>query len=157
MKINDIIEYTKALAPYETAEDWDNVGLLVGDGDREVSRVLIALDITPAVVEEARAIGAQLIVSHHPVIFDPLRVLVPDDAVYLLAKYDIAALCLHTNLDRAEEGVNVQLGRALGLRDAVFYPEDFLLVGSPEKPCDSAEYAAVIKERLDAPSVRYTE
>ncbi|MBQ9514839.1 MAG: Nif3-like dinuclear metal center hexameric protein [Ruminococcus sp.] len=157
MKINDIIEYTKALAPYETSEEWDNVGLLVGDGDREVSRVLIALDITPAVVEEARAIGAQLIVSHHPVIFDPLRVLVPDDAVYLLAKYDIAALCLHTNLDRAEEGVNVQLGRALGLRDAVFYPEDFLLVGSPEKPCDSAEYAAVIKERLDAPSVRYTE
>lgn len=157
MTINEIIEYTKAIAPYESAEEWDNVGLLVGNGDREVSRVLIALDITPAIVEEARELGAELIVSHHPVIFEPLRALTPDDAVYSLAKNDIAALCLHTNLDRAREGVNVQLGKALGLRDTVFYPEDFLLVGSPEKPLDSADYAAVIKERLSAPSVRYTE
>lgn len=156
MKIHNIIEYTEKIAPIDTAEGWDNVGLLVGDKNAEVDRVLLALDITPEVVKEAKEIGAGLIVSHHPVIFSPLHALQPDNAVYLLAKYDIAALCLHTNLDRAEQGVNVALGKALGLKNTVFYPEDFLLIGEPENACDADTYAALIKEKLHAPSVRYT-
>lgn len=157
MKLNDIIKYARQIAPFETAEEWDNVGLLVGDKNADIDRVLLALDITPAVVEEARETGAQLIVSHHPVIFSPISALRPDTAEYLLAKYDIAALCLHTNLDRAEQGVNVALGKALGLVNTEFYPEDFLLIGEPESTCGADTYAAVIKERLCAPSVRYTE
>lgn len=157
MKIHDIIDYTKQIAPYDLADEWDNVGLLVGDAEAEADRVLLALDITPDVVEEAHELGAQLIVSHHPVIFDPLRMLAPDAAPYLLAKYDIAALCLHTNLDRAENGVNTALGRALGLRDTVFFPDDYILVGTPEHPMDADGFAAFIKERLHAPSVRYTD
>lgn len=156
MKISEIIRFTERLAPFETAEEWDNVGLLVGDPEREVQRVLLALDITPDVIEEARDKGAELIVSHHPVIFSPLHILQPDDAAYRLAKYDIAALCLHTNLDRAEQGVNTALGAALGLKDATLYPDDFLLVGAPHEPCSAAAYAAFIKERLHAPSVRFT-
>ena len=157
MKLNDIIKFAQEIAPFETAEEWDNVGLLVGDKNAETDRVLLALDITPAVVEEAREAGAQLIVSHHPVIFSPISALRPDTAEYLLAKYDIAALCLHTNLDRAEQGVNVALGKALGLVNTEFYPENFLLIGEPENTCGADTYAAVIKERLCAPSVRYTE
>lgn len=156
MKIHDIIRYTHELAPYETAEEWDNVGLLVGAPDTQVSRVLLALDITPAVVEEAHRMDAQLIISHHPVIFDPITALSPDSAAYLLARYGIAALCLHTNLDRAAEGVNTALGRALGLKNTKLYPEDFILTGEPETPCDADAFAAFIKDKLGAPSVRYT-
>lgn len=155
--IKDIIEYTNRIAPYDTAAAWDNVGLQVGSPEARVSRVLLALDITPEVIREAQSIGAELIISHHPVIFDPLTSLAPDDAAYMLAASGISALCLHTNLDRAQEGVNVALGKALGLKNTVFYPEDFLLIGEPERAASSDEYAALIKERLNAPSIRYTK
>ncbi len=156
MKPNEIIEYAQALAPFETAEEWDNVGLLVGAQTDELTRVLLALDITPDTVKEAHEKGAELIISHHPVIFHPISALYPQSAEYLLVKYGIAALCLHTNLDRAEEGVNTALGRALGLKNTTLYPEDFLLVGEPEHAYSSDEFAALIKEKLNAPSVRYT-
>ena len=157
MKINDLITYTQTIAPYETAAEWDNVGLLVGAPDTEITRVLLALDITPAVIREAHEKGAQLILSHHPVIFAPLHSLAPDSAAYLLAKYDIAALCLHTNLDRAAQGVNTALAQALGLKNTTLVPDDFLIVGEPEAPCAAEAFAALIKERLHAPSVRYTD
>lgn len=156
MKLSNIIEFAQKIAPFDTAEEWDNVGLLTGSPAWEVRRVLLALDITPAVVEEAREKGAQLIISHHPVIFSPLHSLSPDHAEYLLAKYDIAALCLHTNLDRAAQGVNTALGAALELKNTTMYPEDFILVGEPETPCGAEAFAAFIKERLQAPSVRFT-
>lgn len=154
--IRNIEEYCRALAPYETAEEWDNVGLLVGCADTPVSRVLLALDITPPVAAEAKEMGARLIISHHPVIFDPLRSLAPGSAPYLLAQSDVAALCLHTNLDRAEQGVNTALADALGLKNTTFYPDDYLLIGDIEQPTEAADFAAFIKERLGAPSVRYT-
>lgn len=157
MKINEIIRYADEIAPFETAAEWDNVGLLVGSPEWQVSRVLIALDITPAVVKEAHETGAQLIISHHPVIFSPLHFLRPDNAEYLLAKYDIAALCLHTDLDRAEQGVNTALAAALGLKNTILYPDDFILVGEPENECEACDFAALIRERLDAPSVRFTD
>lgn len=157
MKIKEIIAYTDEIAPFESAEEWDNVGLLVGDENTEIGRVLLTLDITSEIVKEAQELDANLIISHHPVIFSPLCVLRPNDAAYLLAKYDIAALCLHTNLDRAKQGVNVALGNALGLKNTVFYPEDFLLIGEPDSTYTADEYATIIKERLGAPSVRYTD
>ncbi|MBQ3265619.1 MAG: Nif3-like dinuclear metal center hexameric protein [Ruminococcus sp.] len=156
MNINEIIKFAQEIAPFDTAAEWDNVGLLVGSPDREVERVLLALDITPGVVNEAKEQGAELIVSHHPVIFSPLHSLTPDSAEYLLAKHDIAALCLHTNLDRAQQGVNTALGAALGLKNTALYPDDFLLVGDAEQPCSAERFAAFIKERLRAPSVRFT-
>ena len=155
--IRSIEDLCKTLAPYELADGWDNVGLLVGADNAETDKALLALDITPEAVEEAHTIGAGLIVSHHPVIFEPLRALIPDHPVYLLARYGIAALCLHTNLDRAEQGVNTALAKALGLKNTAFYPGDYLLLGEPEHPMTADEFAVLVKERLDAPSVRYTD
>lgn len=157
MKLSNIVAFAQQIAPFETAAEWDNVGLLVGSPEWEVDRVLLALDITPEIVEEAQKKSAGLIVSHHPVIFSPLHTLHPDSTAYRLAKHDIAALCLHTDLDRAEEGVNTALGAALGLKNTTLYPDDFLLVGEPHNPCSAEEYAAFIKEKLHAPSVRFTE
>ena len=157
MKINDIVGFAEAIAPFGTADEWDNIGLLAGSGDAEVSDVLLALDITADVVNEAKEKGAQLIISHHPVIFEPLRNIEPGTAPYLLAKYDIAALCLHTNLDRAQLGVNTQLAKALGLKNTTLYPDDYIMVGEPEKTMTADGFAAFIKERLGAPSIRYTD
>lgn len=157
MKLNELITYLNEIAPYETAADWDNVGLLAGCEETEITRVLLALDITPAVVTEAKEQNAQLIISHHPVIFEPLRSLRPGSAPYLLAKHDIAALCLHTNLDRAAQGVNTALGEALGLSDCALYPDDFLLVGNTDRTYAAADFAARVKERLHAPDVRFTD
>lgn len=154
--IREIVEYCRKIAPFELADEWDNIGLLVGAENKEITKAFLALDITPEVIKESRQTGANLIISHHPVIFEPLRALTPDDPAYLLAKYDIAALCLHTNLDRAEQGVNTALAKALGLKNTAFYPEDYILVGEPEQPMDADGFAAFVKSRLDAPSVRYT-
>ena len=157
MKLSSIIAFAQQIAPFESAAEWDNVGLLVGSPEWEIDRVLLALDITPDVVREAHQKGARLIVSHHPVIFSPLHTLRPDHAEYLLVKYDVAALCLHTNLDRAEQGVNTALGAALELKNTTFYPEDYLLVGEPAEPCSAEAYAAFLKDKLHAPSVRFTD
>ena len=100
MTVGDIYDYIQQKAPFETAEPWDNSGLLVGDRHAEVSTVLVALDITTATVEQAVKMGAQLVVSHHPVIFDPLRTVTPDLPVYRLVRSGVAALCAHTNLDK---------------------------------------------------------
>ena len=109
-------------APRALAADWDNVGLLVGDPAQEVKKVLVALDITQGVAEEAFALGAQMIVSHHPVMncaWHEVQTMREDDAQGRLLRYlvrrDLAACCMHTNLDAADGGVNDCLARALGL------------------------------------------
>lgn len=100
--------------------DFDNVGLLVGDACQRVSRVLVALDITSQVIDEAEETGAQLIVSHHPVIFHKLSGVTWDDPVgrlvMRLVRGEISAICMHTNLDVARGGVNDALADALGLQ-----------------------------------------
>lgn len=157
MKIEHILAYFEKVAPLSSAEEWDNVGLLCGAKEREVTKVLLSLDITSDVVREAADSGCRLILSHHPVIFDPLRRIEPNSAVELLIKYDIAALCLHTNLDKAENGVNTALAQALSLQDTVLYPDDFLCVGTLSSAISEEEFAQYIKERIGAPSVRFTE
>ena len=102
------------IAPLELAESWDNPGLLVDCG-RPVDRVLVTLDITPEVVQEAAAKGCGLIVAHHPVIFSPLKRLEPRDVPFQLVQNGISAICMHTNLDAAPGGVNDTLCDILGI------------------------------------------
>ena len=73
MTVNDIFDYTESFAPINTCADFDNCGILVGDKNQTVTKVLVALDITSSVVDEAKEIGAELIISHHPIIFAPLK------------------------------------------------------------------------------------
>lgn len=116
--VNDIYAFLNDLAPVRYQMDFDNAGFLVGDGSTAVERVLLALDITNEVIAEAAALHAQLIVSHHPLIFTPLRRATADDLtgrkVLALARNGIAAICMHTNLDIADGGVNDALMAALG-------------------------------------------
>ena len=111
-----IYEAMQRLAPLELAESWDNPGFLVDCGG-SVTRVLAALDVTPEVAAEAKEKGCQLIVSHHPVIFSPLKRIGGQDVPFQLVRNGISAICMHTNLDAAAGGVNEVLAGLFGMRE----------------------------------------
>lgn len=157
VSINDIVKFTETFAPLSTQCEWDNSGLLV-NAKRDIEKVLLCLDITNDVVEEAKKIGAQLIISHHPVIFSPLKHIDCDSVTAMLIKNDISALCLHTNLDRAQDcGVNTELAKALKLQNTELYPEDFLCVGELENEMNCDDFANYVKENLNCRGVKYTK
>ena len=125
--VREIEQFLYTWAPRELAAGWDNVGLLVGDPDREVTRILVALDVTRAVADEAARLGAELIVAHHPVMnvrwHEQQMQTLRDDTrlgglLTALVRGNLSAICMHTNLDAAEGGVNDCLARKLGLQDA---------------------------------------
>lgn len=115
--VGDFYDTINAFAPFSTARSGDNVGLLVGGREQPVQRALLALDCTGAVLEEAIDLGAQLIVTHHPVIYQPLSALRSDSLPYRAAAAGIAVLSAHTNLDMAAGGVNDALAARLGLQN----------------------------------------
>ena len=129
--VQQVYEVIQRLAPPELAEHWDNPGLLVDCGGA-VRRVLVTLDITPEVVEEAAAKQCTVIVAHHPVIFDPLKRLCPADVPYQLVQAGISAICMHTNLDAAEGGVNEVLAGIFGMRDWEVFADGCGRVGEVE-------------------------
>ena len=116
-RVEEIHAFLEEIAPRALAEDWDNVGTLVDCG-REVSGVMTALDITGTTIAEAAEAGCELIVSHHPVIFHPLRRVDCTDPAYQLIRRQISGICMHTNLDAAEGGVNDLLADTLGIARA---------------------------------------
>ena len=119
--VGEVYEFLQEKAPFELQESFDNAGFLVGREGTQVSKILVALDITEQVVEEAAEQGAQLIVAHHPVIFGGVRSMtdrtVTGRVLLSLAEKGIAAICAHTNLDAVEDGVNDALALRLGLTD----------------------------------------
>lgn len=117
MKLWELYQAIDHLAPFRRAEKWDNSGLLIGDGEAEVTGVVFALDITSDVIEDAVKAKANVIVSHHPVIFEGLKRISPCMPVYQLIKNGLHAICAHTNLDVAERGVNACLAQRLGLQN----------------------------------------
>lgn len=127
-KVYDVYKLIQEKAPFEIQMDFDNAGFLVGRAERAINRVLIALDITEAVIEEAISLGAQLIVSHHPVIWGGAKSITDQTLtgkkLLLLAENRIAAICAHTNLDAAEGGVNDVLAQKLGLTDIAQLHQD---------------------------------
>jgi dinuclear metal center YbgI/SA1388 family protein len=169
-KVINVCQCIDAFAPFKIQEDFDNAGFLVGRRHQEVTKILVSLDITREVVEEAVQLGAQLIVAHHPVIFHPVKWITdgtPTGEILLaLIENKIAAICAHTNLDAARGGVNDCLAEALELTeigqlqqagvDAQGRPYGIGRVGTVHRPGLSArEYAAFVKERLNAANVRF--
>ena len=159
--VHDIFRRICTWAPLELQMDFDNSGFLVGRGDREVRRVLLSLDITQAVIEEAAALGAELIVSHHPLIFQPLKSLTfegPGKKALLLAEKGISAVSMHTNLDIAENGVNDVLIRLLGaLPEAALDDQGCGRVGTLPEPLPMKEFLRLCKDRLQANGLRYVD
>ncbi len=119
VKCEEIYQFLDEMAPFRIQMDFDNAGLLVGSPDDPVSRVLVALDVTVDVAKEAARKKCQLILSHHPLIFHPLRSIAPEDptgaAVLTLIRHHIAVISAHTNLDQVPGGVSEVLLERLGV------------------------------------------
>ena len=116
-KVIDFYNFIDTIAPFNTQEDWDNSGFLVGDGNAEVKKVILALDVTEDVLKEAENKGANLIITHHPVIFGSLKEFHPSSLAFVAAQKNIAVISAHTCLDIADGGVNDCLAGALELSD----------------------------------------
>ena len=124
IKVSEVIDMLLSLAPeeYEYKEDYDNIGLILGDRNAPVTRAVCCLDVTEAVIDEAISLGAQLIISHHPMIFyPPLKRITADDVlgrkILKAARYGISVYAAHTNLDFAPDGINDFVAQKLGLRN----------------------------------------
>jgi len=119
VRVSEVLGLLNGLYPPSLAEDWDNVGLQVGDSSALVERVLICLDAEEAAIDSAEKCGAQLVVSHHPLIHRPLKRLTPDDEVgrvlFRAVRRNISIISVHTNLDRAADGLNDWLAERIGL------------------------------------------
>ena len=113
MKIKEVYDFLDALAPFNTACKWDNCGLLVGSLDEDLTNGLISLDITENVVNEAVQKECNLIISHHPLIFGGINKVTSDMLVYKIIKNKINVISVHTNLDKAKNGVNFALSQKL--------------------------------------------
>ena len=161
--VHEIEQALFELAPGEGAMDWDNVGHLLGDPDSEVSRVLVALDITEDVADEAISHGCELIVAHHPVMncrwlpVQSIREDTPQGHLLLkLLRNGISAICMHTNLDVAWGGVNDVLAEKLKLVDPGPLCDNGLgRVGRLEAPMDLADFVRFVSRSLGCNGVRY--
>lgn len=153
MTVQDVYNYLDSRAPFATCEEWDNVGLLVGDARKTVHRILVTLDVTDGAIDAAVATGANLIVSHHPVIFSPLTRLEAGSIPYRLAASGIAVICAHTNLDRADGGVNDSLAALLGLTDIRTADDGMCRIGTLPQSVTAATLAKSVATTLDT-SVR---
>lgn len=153
MKINDIINIIETKFPLELAYEWDNVGLLVGDRNREVTTVVTCLDVTEDTIEFAKNAGAELIISHHPVIFSPVNRINGDTKngklLMDVIENKIAIYSAHTNCDKAESGINTRLAQMFDLANVEPLEEDGLgRIGNLGKPIGFCEFAKLVEEKL---------
>ena len=163
--VRNIEEYLYTWAPRELAESWDNVGLLVGEPETEVKRILVALDVTSWVVDEALEKGCQLIVAHHPVMncaWHQVQTLRTDDrqgrVLTSLIRSGIAAICMHTNLDAAEGGVNDILAQKLGLEGLEMLTEEKIgRIGTLKCEIPLVEFTHSVIELLGCNGLRYVD
>lgn len=160
-EVKDILSFMEELAPVELKLDFDNVGLLAGTLHAPVERVLVTLDITDEVISEARDVGAELIISHHPLFFDGLKAVTDGTAtgkkLVALLRSGISAICMHTNLDAATGGVNDALCDALTLHDTGILSDSdgISRVGELEEPMEFSAFLPFVCDALHANGARY--
>lgn len=170
-RLSDIIGELEALAPTELKEEWDNVGLMVGDTKQRIETVFLCLDITSENVHKAIECGADLIISHHPLIFRPMAHITEADAegriVRTLIRNDISAYSMHTNFDKADGGMNDCLAKCLGLEnvrkftaDECVTPTGKLLdgigrVGVLKYPMTLEDFVEYVRDSLGSRALKY--
>jgi dinuclear metal center YbgI/SA1388 family protein len=170
MKIKDIAAALEAWAPPPVAESYDNVGLLVGLPDMECKGVLINLDMTLEVVEEARQRGLNMVVAHHPIWFNARKRLNGEDyvsrTIMYAVKHDIALYAIHTNLDNIRAGVNQRICDTIGLKQTEFLlpkPESEAeafgsgMIGYLSQPMQKGDFLQLIRDRFHCGGIRYAD
>ena len=169
-KVKDIAEAIERLAPVGLAEKWDNVGLMTGDFEQEINTIFICLDVTSENIRRAIEVKADLIISHHPLIFSPVKKIVESDVLgsilRTLIKNNISVYSAHTNLDNADGGMNDILANKLGLEDIRRFTDDECCdgfgtpidnigrVGYLENPIELEDFKAFVKSILGCATIR---
>ena len=161
MILREIYDYIDSFAPFSTQCDFDNAGFLVGNESEELSFGVVALDVTNEAIDFAESVGANLIVTHHPVIFEGLKCVKSDSLVYRLIKSGISVISAHTNLDMAKGGINDTLCEILGLQNVSgVLPEDNVFaarIGNLSEPLTPDEFGAAIQMNLSPASIKYVK
>lgn len=160
--VADILAFLDTLAPRSLKMDWDNCGLLCGRPGREVRRILVALDPFDTVIDEAIRVKADLLVTHHPLIFRNGLMAVNEDTeagrcVLKLVEYGIAAINAHTNLDIAPGGINDVLAQTLGLAGIETIGEEGLLRRGTVSAQPLPQFLAHVKQALGCDGLRYVD
>ena len=162
-KVKDITGVIESFAPLSIQESWDNSGLCIGSPEDKVSSVLIGLDCTPELVDEAIACGADMIVTHHPLIFSGLKKISPDnavgEAVIKAIKAGITIYAAHTNADKVIAGVSGAMAAKLGLKNVTILDDEgdgtgLGVVGDLPEALGAEEAIALVKERFGLKMMR---
>lgn len=151
MTIHELYKKLSFVIPRELSCSWDNDGIMcLPDGERKVGRVLLTLDVTEAAVDKAVKDKCDLIISHHPLIFKPIKS-VSDKRLVKLIQNGIGVFSFHTRLDKVEGGVNTALAEMLGLKNTERFGEDMLGVIGTIDPITDRDFAAFAKKKLGTP------
>jgi len=160
VRCSQVAGYMNMIAPVELAEEWDNVGLIIGDPQQSINKVLICLDVTTDVVDYAIEQKVDMIISHHPLIFSSIKRIVygewKSNLIYRLIESHISLYSAHTNLDYAKSGVNWSLARALKLeniRNAGYMKR----IPSPGIHLEHEEYYSLAKTGILKPPLKLTD
>ena len=162
-KVKDVTQVIEGFAPLSIQEKWDNSGLCIGSPDAPVSSVLFGLDCTPELVDEAIECGADMIVTHHPLIFSGLKKISPDnmvgEAVFKAIKAGISIYAAHTNADKVITGVSGAMAAKLGLKNVEILSEDgegtgLGVVGELSEPMTAQQMVEMVKERFALKTVK---
>ena len=162
-KVKDVTKVIEEFAPLSIQEGWDNSGLCIGSPDAPVTSVLLGLDCTPELVDEAIECGADMIVTHHPLIFSGLKKISPEDqvgeAVIKAIKAGISIYAAHTSADKVIAGVSGAMAARLGLQNVSILDEDgdgtgLGVVGDLTQPLSASEAVALVKERFSLKAMR---
>ena len=163
MKVRDIINVIEEFAPLSIQESWDNSGLCVGSPDAPATSVLLGLDCTEELVDEAIACGADMIITHHPLIFSGLKKITPEDqigaAIIKAIKAGISIYAAHTSADKVVAGVSGAMAAKLGLVNVSILDEDgdgtgLGVVGDLQQPLSAQEAVALVKDRFSLKAMR---
>jgi dinuclear metal center YbgI/SA1388 family protein len=160
--VQEIYECLCQWAPIESMEPWDNCGFQIGRREAAVNTILVALDITPAVIDEAVRLGAELIVSHHPLVWRKMGFITDESVqgqrVLALLRQNIAAICMHTPLDMAPGGVDDTLCAALGLQPEGKLAEGkFGRISTLPAPMTLREFLPLVKQKLGANGLQFVD
>lgn len=151
MKVEKLVEILYNIAPFDRAYDWDNNGLMVGNAQDEITSVYLTLDADAYALKRAKELSANVVISHHPLIFDKLSSVTAGGLAYWYIKEGISVISVHTPLDMAKGGVNDCLAKALELEQIEEYFDGTKPIGrkGKSKISDGVEFAELIKKNLD--------
>ena len=160
-KLYEVAEFLNKKIPFDLKEEWDNVGIILGDLNSEIHKVIVAMDCTKEVCEEAISKNANLIITHHPLIFDGIKNIDSTTSsgrkIMSLIKSDISLIALHTNFDKIVGGTSDTLAKILGLCNVVNIDNKEFSLGKvgDVKETSLKDFALFVKEKLNTDKVKY--